>query len=489
MRNNPLRFSLDFSRYSKSPDQQNTKALKLQVNELQSVNQSFRERNRMLERQIEELNTEISGLLKLNRKLANTYGNPQLQELEQVCEGIYKKQMDDGFARIEQMQLELNKLSRIVQMLREENSELKTKLLQYRKYVAQLSSSQEIPIFIPTSIEIPKTVLESLKSFNKCRTVVQVFETVSETLSSVSSCCLFFIYSSPLCKLYNKTPPIKEKTRIGRMNLLVHGDLSQEKAFFMSKDEVLNPVQTSYYIISPGYIRKDLDFIIQCSKPVNSIFSENDLGIVSLVTLYASKILKIVQLRSQEDQRKSHLQATLNLIGKLVTAKSLDSFANLVDEHLASLFDFQEAGIVYIDHKVKQLFIYGYSPKPNIKFCDEVIRFPDYTGFTGEVLKGSGIRLLENLKNKAGFHPEVDNIASTGEIRQCVMVKLIGPEGLCTGVLQLNNKTSGKVSQSDLKSVQELAPLLGHIIFGISNIENALDLTLKMKNSLFNLQQ
>lgn len=488
MRNNTLRFSFDFNRYSKSPDQKFSKALKLQVIDLQTINQGLRERNRILERQIEELNTEISGLLKLNRKLASSYGSAQLQDLEQVCEGIYKKQMNDAFEQIEKLQLELNKFGHVVQILREENSELKTRLLQYRKHVAQLSSSQEIPVYLPTTVEVPKTILDSFQSFRKCRSVSEVFQKITESLSSISSCALFFVHSPQLCKLYNKHFPDKERMRVGRMNLIVDGDLSQEKAFFMNKDEVLNPVQTSNYIISPGYIHKDLDYIIQISKPTKARFTENDLMLVSLITQYSNKVLKILQLRSQEAYRKSHLQATLNLIGKLVTAKSLESFSNLVDEHLASLFDFQEAGIVFTDYKVNQLFIYGYSAKPNIKFCDEVIRFPENTGFTGEVLKGSGIRIIENLKNKAGFHPEVDNIASTGDIRQCVMIKLAGPDGLYTGVLQLNNKISGKISQSDLKSIQELAPVLGHIIFGISNIENALDLTFKMKNSLFNLQ-
>jgi uncharacterized protein YukE len=489
MKNNPLRHSLDLNRFSRLQDTPNLKGLKLQVNELQTVNQNYRERNKMLERQIEELNSEINNLLKLNRKLASSYGNVQLQELEQVCEGIYKKQMNDSFTTIDHLKQDLDRFKQIVQMLREENTHLKTKLFHYRSYVVQLSSSQEIPIFTSPTVEIWKDSIDSLPSLSKSKSVSEAFDNFSTVLKPLSQKSLFFINSPSLLKLYNSTlSSPKDRTKVGRLSLLIHGDLSTEKAFFSSKEEVQQACYSKDFLVFPITLQKDLDLIVQCSQPSRGCFEEADLKILSLFTSFLSKTLKLLQSKSQEKLRKNNMQKMIQLVATLVTARSLDTFANLLDEHLSSIFEFQEAGIVFVDHKVNQFFVYGYSPKANVKYCNEVIRLPINMGFTGEVFKGDSIRVFENLKNKAGFNQDIDNTASTGDIKQCLMVKLPGPDGIFTGVLQLNNKVSGKITKNDLKIVQEFAPLLGNIIFGISHFEEAFDLTLRMKNSINFLQ-
>ena len=489
MKSNTLRHSLDFTRFSKFPESPNLKSLKLQVNELHTVNQTYRERNKMLERQIEDLNSEMNNLLKLNRKLANNFGNTQIQDLEQVFEGIYKKQMNDAFSTIDQLKQELDSSRGMIQILREENNLLKTKLLQYRKYVVQLSSSQEIPLFTPTTVEFSKDILDSLTILNKIKSVPELFDAFASILKPIAQTTLFFIHSSTLGKLYNSSQKHpKEKVRVQRLNLLVHGDISKTKAYFTTKDDLADRSYSADYMLVPGIIYKDFDYIIQCTSPVRSSFTENDLLTLSLLSQYLSRLLKTLQVKSFENLRRASMEKLIKLVSKLVTAKSLDALANLVDEHLAELFEFQEAGVVFVDHRANQFFIYGYSPKVNVKFCNEVIRLPIGMGFTGEVFKGSEVKVFENLKNKAGFNQDIDNVASTGDIKQCAMVKLPGPDGVFTGVLQISNKVIGKVNQNDLKMIQDIAPVLGHIIFGITNFEEAFDLTLKMKNSLSFLQ-
>ena len=488
MKSNLLRHSLDISRNSGFAEIYEKKNLKLQLNEIQSLNKFCRERNKMLERQIEELNQQLGNMNKINRKLMKNSGFTDSQDIEQVYTAVYKKELVEAYKEIDFLKLEIDKIKRINEVLTEENTNLKNKMQQYRKYVAQLSSKQDLATVLTNTIEIPITINKSLNEISSLKSIVEVFDYISLRLMEISQKNTIYLCSSNIHKAYSSGMKYSsDKTRIGKMFLIIHGPKTNEKAMFSGLEQVQASKIDKDYMLIPGIIRKEVDFVIQCREPNKGNFNENDEKIVSLFGNYACRVIQQIMLKDEEKALKGRLEGILSLLSILATTHSLDAFANRIDKELARFFNFEASGIVFIDNISNQFFIFGYSSKPGEKFGKDVIRLPVSMGITSESFITKEIKIYQNLKNKAGYSPEIDNISATGDIRNCIMCPVIGPESKITGILQIVNKITGKINAHDCKMIKELSQILGYMIYGITQIEQAMDITTRMKSTMSTL--
>ena len=488
MKQNLLRHSLDTSRNSPYQDFYENKNFKLQINELQTINNMTRERNKILERQISEISQQLANMNKINRKLIGNSGVTDREDFELVYTANYKKQLTDAYKEIEYLKFEVEKLRKINTMLAEENSNLKGRVHQYRKYVVQLSSSQEIEPLASKHVEVSGSLYKSLTDHWKTEDPLSVFDRIYANAQEISQKNTIYICSPNMQKMYSSTlPAAPEKIRIGKMFLLLHSPPKNNTALFSAIEHVQVPRFEKDHLLIPGIIRKDVDFVVQCCEPNRGYFTENDEKAANLLVSFACKELRLLMCKAEEKALKSRLEGVINLMAILVTGNSLDKFANLVDQELGKFFNFESSGIVFVDTISKEFFIFGYSSKPKVKFGNEVIRLPLTMGLTSDCYKSGELKLYQNIKQKAQYSPEIDNVSATGDIRNCIMIGLEGPNEKITGVLQMSNKITGKINAHDCRLIKELSKVLGFLIHGIASIEQALDLTTRMKTSLSTL--
>ena len=195
MKQNLLRQSLDISRSYESHSFYENKTFRLQINELQTINKICRERNKLLERQIDELNHQLGNMHKINVKLLSNRGTSDFNDYEQVYTAVNKKELVEAYKQIDFLQLELEKTKNFYRVLLEDNENLKNKILQYRKYVAQLSTSQEISPVLQDFIEFPLNLAKSLEVLKTVKTLPNVFEVVCSSLKEIAISTSVYIVS------------------------------------------------------------------------------------------------------------------------------------------------------------------------------------------------------------------------------------------------------------------------------------------------------
>ncbi|OMJ75634.1 hypothetical protein SteCoe_25192 [Stentor coeruleus] len=460
------------------------RTLRMQITELQTINKIFKDRNKTLERQIEERNEEIASLTKVNRKVMNEYGCSDNKDIEQMYEAMFKKQLTDAYKRIDMLQLEVDKVRNINNILTEENHNLKTRLLQYRKYVAQLSS-QDLQPLTPTSVDIPLKLYAMFDEMKSFKTAYMLMDYTVEALKNLSGKNTIFICSKPLQRLYSSSLKEKpEKIQIGKFFIIPHSSDKSDKAKFPGIEHVHGSTLQKDYILLPVSIHKDIDFIIQCSNPTKGIFEDNDLKILELLSNFMVKIIKSINSKYIEKEHKIKLEKFVSVASKLMTSRNLNTFANFIDISLAEFLEFEHAGIVFVDKKSNEFFVFTRSNLLDKAFGLDVLRLPISIGISSEAIYENGVKIHENLKHKAHFSPEIDNVPFANEIRHCVMVKLVDFDGMPVGVLQVMNKLYGKINSTDISLIQELARFLGPMINGITEIEQALEITTQMKKSI-----
>ena len=486
MKQNLLRQSLDISRSYESHSFYENKTFRLQINELQTINKICRERNKLLERQIDELNHQLGNMHKINVKLLSNRGTSDFNDYEQVYTAVNKKELVEAYKQIDFLQLELEKTKNFYRVLLEDNENLKNKILQYRKYVAQLSTSQEISPVLQDFIEFPLNLVKSLEVLKTVKTLPNVFEVVCSSLKEIAISTSVYIVSPSVQKLYLECMKKNvEKIRIGKHFVIAVSDSKYDKPVFSALEQAVNSKFSHDFIIVPGKLSNQTDFLIQCCNPSKKKnFDANDEKIVNLYGDFACRVIKLIKQKTEENELKNRLEGIVSVLSLLFIAQTLDTFANQVDSHLARFFGFETAGIVFLDNIKSQFFIFGYSSKPGQKFGNEVIRLPCTMGITGEVFATSEYKIYEKIKQKAKYSPEIDNVSATGEIRQSFFICLPGTENNFSGVLQLFNKVTGKITQDDCKLITELSKILGYMIDGIAKIEQAMDLTTRMKTSI-----
>lgn len=170
-----------------------------------------------------------------------------------------------------------------------------------------------------------------------------------------------------------------------------------------------------------------------------------------------------------------------NIIASLSKSRTHQDLANTVDSVLPKYFEFQSVGIIFVDKAGQEFYALAYSRYGSEKYSNDTTRFPITMGLSGETFQAKSIKVYENVKRKNLYNPEIDNVSNCSDVNSLIMACLPGPNDSILGILQLSNKISGNISAKDVKLVGEISVVIGSLVDGINAIDEAKELTVKMK--------
>ena len=128
--------------------------------------------------------------------------------------------------------------------------------------------------------------------------------------------------------------------------------------------------------------------------------------IANAVTMKMDSIFAL----EQEKNEIKHSGQIAFIASKIVSSLTHKEIANRVRKFLPSYFDFENAGIVFLDNKTNQFFVMIHDPTSDDYFGDGVLRFPFGIGLTGQAIGRDGVSVFHNPKTLQYYNPEVDNV-------------------------------------------------------------------------------
>ena len=299
-----------------------------------------------------------------------------------------------------------------------------------------------------------------------------------------------YIISSALQQVYAQSfKSIQHVQRIllGNVWVHIHTDPCCDvvEPTFSKIEEISSGVRTPEKLVQCIYIQKEPSIVLQCLSP-NRAFDSSDEKFIGILMYHLGDCVKVITGGKREKHYKDQLLEIVNVSAGISKARNHQSLANAIDQLLPKFFEFETAGVVFVNEASQEFYTLAYSSSPDEKYSQDIIKFPITMGLTGEAYKLRSIQIFENVKKKHLYNPEIDNIASASDLNNCLMACLAGPHNKIFGILQLGNKTGG-ISQRDVQMVNGFGTILGHIIAGINDISEAMDLTIKMKEHLLNI--
>ena len=151
---------------------------------------------------------------------------------------------------------------------------------------------------------------------------------------------------------------------------------------------------------------------------------------------------------------------------------------------MPSYFDFENAGIVFLDNKTNQFFVMIQDPSSDDYFGDGVLRFPFGIGLTGQAISREGVSVFHNPKTLQYYNPEVDNVGWVLETKCIMMGCLKDLNGNLVGVIQFTNKKYGEIGPKDVKRLDDILEMLGACIAAANLSVEHFSLTIKFKEKM-----
>jgi hypothetical protein len=498
------------------------KSLRIKVAEMETILKISKERVRLLEKTVEEMSAQLENLQEVNRTLLNEKIDLNSSNLNLFVQDLIvsdaKKQLDQAYNDIEKYRLDSERSKKRFEAVLQENKRIEGSIKRYRKITSSIGVNK--PQTLETISEDQESSFPSIKKnwgeSPKYKTVekprIKVLPLIEQHIKEISeastiplvftkTCNLVrLITSSQKVSLYLVSPTIQQsylqyfqsiqhiqRVLMGNVWVQIHTDPSCDivDPTFSKIEEVISGVQSPEKIVQCISLQKEPSVIIQCLTPPKP-FDSNDSKYISIILEHMIASIKIILSNKREKIYKDQLLDIINVSAGIYKSRTHHTLANSVDQLLPKFFDFETAGLVFVDEENQELFTLAYSSNSEEKFSQDLIKYPIKMGLTGEAYKNKGIQIFENVKKKHLYNPEIDNIASASDLNNCLMSCLTGPDNVIFGILQLGNKI-GTITQRDIQLVSGFSSILGNMISGINDISEARGLTIKMKKHLINL--
>ncbi|CAG9315507.1 unnamed protein product [Blepharisma stoltei] len=528
--------TMEFPQESRSLKNRNA-SLDSRSNCIRPVNPEFetyqkisQERIKLLEKQLREISEQLAKMQKINRKLLEEKLQIDPVEMHYMVQELivadFKKELIESQAEVEKNRMEAEKAKRKAEQLILENKKLEGSIKRYRKIIGDMTGTprfnalteslsnsyqDNFPPQLPNiknglvdSYKPPGTGMSS-KSFDKplhrilpmlessiseissSETFHSLLSHLAKTCKSILSCerCTIFLISPIIQQLYTtffSNFHSINRVLLGTSWILIHTDPSADSSspVFAKSSELIPGIRTPEEIVEPIMIHKHPIIAVQCQNSSKG-FDLQDSRVLKIVLLQVRSCLKQFLLKDKETKLQVQLQDMSAVIAALSKARSHQALANTIDAILPKFFEFHTAGIIFVDKSEKEFFSFAYSRLGAEKYSSDTVWFPATMGLSGETFKSRSMKVYENVKKKNLYNPEVDNIANASDVSSLIMSCLPGPNDTIVGILQLSNKISGSISAKDIKLVGELSIVIGNLIVGVNEIDEAKELTVKMK--------
>lgn len=309
---------------------------------------------------------------------------------------------------------------------------------------------------LPAAKTLPKicTILaKEAKSLIKCE-----FSTV-------------FIVSDRCKDIYSKglhQDAFVGKAKVGNVWLDIHSeaDCDSELPAFNKLEDLKYIYRQNDSIVIPIKIDNKPMLVLQCQgkegkNKKRQMFTNIDEAILKMLAITTS--LKLISIFAKDNEKieKNHALDISGIAAQIVSSNNHRDIANKIHETLPKFFDFESAGIIFIDHLSGELFSMIHEPNASEYYGMNALKFPRETGLTGDTLIKNKLTLYNQPKRMSAYNPEIDNNAGATEVKQIVMIPLKDSYNNIVGILQLTNKSSGDVTKSDMQMLEKFEKLLG----------------------------
>ncbi|OMJ88835.1 hypothetical protein SteCoe_9135 [Stentor coeruleus] len=289
-------------------------------------------------------------------------------------------------------------------------------------------------------------------------------------------------------KSFNGSADFIGRVRLGNLWIIMHThkDAYQEEPLFKKLEELKFPVRHTDLLIVPIVYEREINLVIQCQDKIgvenkNKVYTPSDELLLKVVANAVTMKIESLYAIEQEKIEITHSGQIAHVSSRIVSALTHREIANRIRSVLPSFFDFENAGIVFLDNKSDSFYVMIHDPSSDDYFGEGVLKFPFGIGLTGQAISREGVSVFHNPKTLPLYNPEIDNVGWVHETKCIMMGCLKDWNGNLIGVLQFTNKKYGEVGQKDVKRLESLLPMLGSCVAATNLSVEHFSLTIKSK--------
>ena len=494
-----------------------------------------------LERQVQELTGQLESMKKANKSLLEEKGFAG-GELHALYQNLFitdmKQQMTDMNSDIVRFRFEKEQMKKELEYFRKENGQLKASIKRYRVMLVKGlkrntkesegpddgSSAYSVGVseidrsFTRTdsekkkvshelhhhshSVKINSISLSRIEKLNlvliqliNCTNINQLCKVITRAAISLTKSTKVSIYiveskaRDQYTKSYSGSADFIGRVRIGNTWILMHThkEAYQEEPLFKKFEDLKYPIRQADHLIIPIIHNREICLIIQCQEKKghelkHQIYIPLDELLLKIVANSVALKIESIYSNEQEKVELKNSSQIAQVASRIISSLTHRDIANRVRSVLPHFFDFENAGIVFIDHKTNQFYVMIHDPSSDDYFGDGYLRFPFGIGLTGQAISRDGISVFPNPKTIAIYNPEIDNVGWVHETKCIVMGCLKDWNGNLIGVVQLTNKKDDEVGPKDVKRLESFLELLGTCIATANLAVEQFSITIKFKS-------
>ena len=519
--------------------------LRTKIALLEKLHRADALRIEQLERQVKELSEQLISMKDMNKSLLEDkgFGGGEVHALYQdLFITDMKQQMTDLNHDVTKFRSQKEQMRKEFESIKKENGQLQATVKRYRTmlttalkkplsfmdsagdassaFSAMMSESDrnnskhsdsiKKRLSLDNTLQVPHGLKLNLLSLNK-------IEKLNLVLIQLNNCSDL----NHLCKIITRAAKgltksqrvsvyvISDKARehytlsfagsadfIGRVrleNLWVimhtHKDAYQEEPLFKKLEELKFPIRHTDLLVVPIVHAREICIVVQCRNKIgtqekNKVYVPADELLLKVIANAVSMKIQSIFSMEQERIEVKHSSQIAHVVSRIVSSLTHREIANRVRKVLPQYFDFENAGVVFLDSKNNQFFVMIHDPSSDDYFGEAVLRFPYGIGLTGQAVGREGVSVFHNPKTLPFYNPEVDNVGWVQETRVIVMGSLKDWNGNLVGVIQFTNKKYGDVEAKDIKRLESLLEMLGTCIAATNLSVEHFSLTIKFKENM-----
>jgi hypothetical protein len=328
----------------------------------------------------------------------------------------------------------------------------------------------------------------------KSKNLKSMCDELAKAIRSIINCerCTLFLLDRQATEMH-AGPNAKEskKLNMGKYWATFHIEKDQEveEPLFTTLEDARKGMRDADVLMHSVCLGDRVLLTIQCSHKISR--SSRSRGFTSIDELLMKVIGHVMRLHMllvfsefTAQKEREHTVEIVSIASKLAMSRTHQELANQASKLLTDFFEFETAGIVYVDPHQEEFFMMG----PSVTgegYGEDIVRFPKTLGLTGEVYLHDTILQIDDVKKHIHYNPEIDNVAGSNELVSLMIGVIPGPKHRGIGVLQLGNKAQGQpLTPYDVQKFQSLAGLLGACITCTNDLVETMSLTIHMKGCI-----
>lgn len=317
---------------------------------------------------------------------------------------------------------------------------------------------------------------------------------LSKAVRAVINCerCTLFLLDRQASEMH-AGPNEKEskKLNMGKFWATFHIERGQEveEPIFTTLEEARKGLRNSDTLMHSICLKDRVLMTIQCSQKRSKRnkaqgFSTTDELLLRILGHVIKVHMQLIFAENSAQVEREHTIQVVSIASELAMSRTHQELANQASKLLTDFFEFETAGIVFVDPYQEEFFMMA-PVATGEGYSEDVIRFPKSLGLTGEVYQGASILQIDDVKKSTHYNPEIDNVAGSNELISLMIGVIPGSKHKRIGVLQLGNKLHGKpLTPYDVQKFNALSGLLGACITCTNDLVETMSLTIHIKGCI-----